>query len=401
MLHGKKILLGITGSIAAYKSAFLTRLLVKAGAEVQVIMTPSAAEFISPLTLSTLSKNKVLHSLTTKEEWNNHVMLGRWADAMLIAPASANTIAKMANGFCDNLLLAVYLSATAPVLVAPAMDEDMWKNPATRRNINTLLESGLTFLPVESGELASGLSGEGRMSEPEAIVDFLAGFLATGKALEGKKVLITAGPTYEPIDPVRFIGNWSSGKMGLAFADAMALQGAAVNLVLGPSLLSPNQPGVEVHRVKTAEEMHKVCDKEFVNTDIAILAAAVADYKPVKAADQKIKKEKGHMQLDLEKTTDILKELGKKKKKGQWLAGFALETDDEEKNALKKLKEKNLDFIILNSLNEAGAGFMHDTNKVTLYSANGERTTFPLQTKKALAHDIVQYIIKAIQKNAK
>lgn len=394
-------MLGVTGSIAAYKAAFLIRLLVKEGAEVRVIMTPAATEFVSPLTLSTLSKNKVFHSLADDEQWHNHAMLGRWADVILIAPASANTLAKMAVGLCDNLLLAVFLSATCPVLVAPAMDEDMWKHASTKRNLQNLSDTGIIFLPVESGELASGLSGEGRMAEPEAIVNFLADHLSIGDALKGKKVLITAGPTYEPIDPVRFIGNWSSGKMGIALADAMAIHGADVYLVLGPTLLSPGHNTIKLQRVKTSKEMYDACEKVFPEMDIAVMAAAVADYKPLNAADKKIKKQEGHLQLELGNTMDILKSLGEKKKDNQWLAGFALETDQEETNALRKLKEKNLDLIILNSLKDAGAGFMHDTNKVTLYSKTGERISFPLRTKKLLALDIVQYIIKAVEQKSK
>lgn len=397
MLQGKKILIGVTGSIAAYKIAFLTRLLIKAGAEVQIVMTNEAAAFITPLTLSTLSRNPVLQNLIHETEWNNHVKLGRWADVMLVAPATANTMAKMAIGICDNLLLAVYLSAACPVLIAPAMDVDMWDHPATKSNIRTLEEHGDTVLPVESGELASGLSGEGRMREPESIVEFLETFFAEKGELKGKKVLITAGPTYEPIDPVRFIGNWSSGKMGIALADEMASRGAEVHLVLGPSALSPKAPGIQLERVKTADEMYRACKEIFPTADIIIMAAAVADYKPVHAAAQKIKKKESTLILDLEKTTDILKTLGKHKKKNQYLAGFALETDHEESNALNKLREKNLDMIILNSLQDSGAGFMHDTNKATLYTANGAVESLPLKTKKALAKDIVQYIITAIQ----
>lgn len=401
MLEGKKILLGVTGGIAAYKAAALTRLLIKAGAEVQVIMTPEAAAFITPLTLSTLSKRPVLQHLVHEGRWNNHVDLGRWADILLIAPATANTLAKMTAGLCDNLLMAVYLSAACPVVAAPAMDEDMWKHTATRRNIATLEQAGNIILPVESGELASGFSGAGRMSEPATIVAFLTGFRTETRHLEGKKVLITAGPTFEPIDPVRFIGNRSSGKMGLALAEEMALQGAAVELVLGPSGLSPGHPAIRVKRVETAAEMFNACTDLFPATDIAVLAAAVADYKPAAAAPAKIKKKEEKLTLVLEKNPDILKTLGKNKRNDQFLAGFALETDHEEENALKKLREKNLDLIVLNSLREEGAGFMHDTNKATLYSARGEKLSLPLKSKKALAKDIVKYIIALLEKNNK
>lgn len=398
MLQGKKILLGVTGSIAAYKAALLTRLLVKSGAEVQVVMTAEASAFIAPLTLSTLSKHPVVQDLATDGAWNNHVHLGRWADLMLVAPATAHTLAKLAAGLSDNLLTAVYLSAACPVLVAPAMDEDMWRHQATQRNIGRLQQDGITVLPVEKGELASGLTGEGRMAEPETIVRFLESFLEGQGVLHGKQVLISAGPTYEPIDPVRFVGNWSSGKMGIALADAMAGQGAEVHLVLGPSPLLPEHPGVQVERVTTAEQMYDACTRVFPTADIAVMAAAVADYRPAEPAKQKIKKKASTLSLQLEKTTDILAVLGKQKRAGQFLAGFALETDHEKSHALKKLREKNLDLIVLNSLKEPGAGFMHDTNKVTFFGRGGDSQALPLKSKKALAEDITRYIWAALGK---
>ena len=399
MLQGKKILLGITGSIAAYKAALLTRLLVKEGADVQVIMTPAATQFIAPLTLSTLSHKRVLVELSDKEEWNNHVLLGRRADLMLIAPASANTLAKMAVGLCDNLLLAVYLSTACPVMIAPAMDEDMWRHPATGNNMQLLLQHGNILIPVESGELASGLAGEGRMSEPETIVKYVKDLLdPKQKPLAGKTVLVTAGPTYEPIDPVRFIGNFSSGKMGIALADAFAGEGAKVNLILGPSHFLPQHTGVKITRIKTAKEMLDACLGYFKSSDITVMAAAVADYRPQNPVEKKIKKKENTLEIVLEKTTDILKELGKQKKKGQFLAGFALETDHEEENAWKKLREKNLDLILLNSLNDEGAGFAQDTNKVTIFTGNGQKKQLSLKSKKEVAKDIVQFIINARSK---
>lgn len=399
MLQGKKILLGITGSIAAYKAALLIRLLIKEGAEVQVVMTPAAAAFITPLTLSTLSRRTTLTTLSDNEKWNNHVLLGRWADLMLVAPASANTLAKMAHGLCDNLLLAVYLSVACPVMIAPAMDEDMWHHPATKSNIQQLLRNGNKLIPVETGELASGLTGEGRMSEPETIVEYLKDFLNNeSKPLAGKKVLVTAGPTYEPIDPVRFIGNFSSGKMGIALADAFTAQGAQVNLILGPSYFLPKNTGISVTKIKTAREMLDACLQFFPASDITIMAAAVADYRPENPAGKKIKKQENHLEVVLEKTADVLKELGKQKKKAQFLGGFALETDHEEENALTKLKEKNLDIIMLNSLNDEGAGFMQDTNKVTIFTGDGKKKKLALKSKEEAAKDIVQFIIHALAK---
>jgi phosphopantothenoylcysteine decarboxylase/phosphopantothenate--cysteine ligase len=392
MLQGKKILLGVTGSIAAYKAALLTRLLVRAGAEVQVVMTEAATGFITPLTLSTLSKRPVLTSLQEEGQWNSHVALGRWADLMLVAPASADTLARMAAGLCDNLLLAVYLSAACPVMVAPAMDSDMWRHPATAANLRVLAERGVDAVPVGTGELASGLTGEGRMSEPEELLRRLEERLAAAGTLRGKKALVTAGPTYEPIDPVRFIGNHSSGRMGVAVADELAARGAEVCLVLGPSQVKPARSGVTVREVTTAAEMRAACLEAFPGADIAVLAAAVADFRPVSPADKKIKKNAASLTLELEKTADILAELGRQKKEGQFLAGFALETDHEKENALKKMREKNLDMIVLNSLRDEGAGFAHPTNKVTFFLADGRVEELPLQLKTGVAAQMVTLI---------
>jgi len=401
MLQGKKILLGVSGSIAAYKAAHLIRLLVKEGAQVKVVMTAAACDFITPLTLSTLSKNEVLVSINDNQSWNNHVMLGRWADVMLIAPASANTLAKMAQGLCDNLLQAVYLSATCPVCFAPAMDEDMWHHPATRNNIEKLLSYGHRQIPVESGELASGLVGEGRMAEPEHIIDFLHRHFSaprnSGQApqpLKGKLALVTAGPTVEPIDPVRFISNHSSGKMGIAIADALAAAGATVKLVLGPTRFGPTASNVETIPVKTAADMFNSCIANYPMADIVVMAAAVADYRPKVIVDKKIKKGDEGMTLELEKTHDILRTLGNNKGTDQLLVGFSLETNNEKEYALKKLHEKNLDMIVLNTLNDEGAGFNHDTNKVTLFDRNGKETAFPLKSKQEVAKDIVSAIIE-------
>ena len=392
MLKGKKILVGVTGSIAAYKMATTVRLLVKAGAEVKVIMTSSATAFISPLTLSTLSKNEVLHQLSDNSAWANHVMLGRWADVMLVAPLSCNTLSKMATGACDNLLMAVYLSATCPVIVAPAMDEDMWHHPSTRKNLATIQSYNNRVIPVNNGELASGLSGDGRMAEPEQLLQTLNDFFFQHKSLAGKKVLITAGPTYEAIDPVRFIGNASSGKMGIAIAQELQQRGAAVTLVLGPS--SQKVPaGIETIHVRSAQEMYNACVDMFEQMDWAIMSAAVADYRPVKAEDQKIKKKTDTLQLDLVKTADILKQLGTIKKPRQCLVGFALETNNEKEHALQKLSSKNADLIVLNSLNDAGAGFGYDSNKITIFDKNGGEHFFETKPKAAVAADIVNTII--------
>jgi phosphopantothenoylcysteine decarboxylase / phosphopantothenate---cysteine ligase len=394
MLKGKKILLGITGSIAAYKSIYLVRLLIKAGAEVKVVITPSAKDFVSPLTLSTLSRNLVLQDLFDEQSWSNHVMLGRWADVMIIAPLSCNTLAKMANGQCDNLLLAVYLSATCPVVVAPAMDEDMWLHAATKANLAKLESYGNKIIPVEKGDLASGLHGDGRMAEPETMLDFIQQHFFFEKQLSGKKVLVSAGPTYEPIDPVRFIGNHSSGKMGLAIAKELLYKGADVTLVMGPTSLQINEAGMKVIKVTTAEEMYNACHQEFGNMDLTVMAAAVADYSPVNVADEKIKKTGGTLTVELTKTKDILKSLGDKKSADQVLVGFALETNNEKEHAIDKLKRKNADMIVLNSLKDVGAGFGHDTNKVTILTKEGQEIEFGVKSKTTVAKDIVDTIIR-------
>ena len=394
MLKGKKILLGITGSIAAYKSAFLVRLLVKAGAEVKVIMTPSSIDFISKLTLSTLSKNKVLVDLFDEDSWANHVMLGRWADVMLIAPLSCNTLSKMANGQCDNLLLAVYLSATCPVIVAPAMDEDMWHHPSTKLNIQKLVDFRNKIIPVDKGELASGLFGDGRMAEPETIVKFIEDSLSVSKSLFGKKVMVSGGPTYEPIDPVRFIGNHSSGKMGLAIAEELYARGADVTLIMGPSSINLPENGIKSIRVNTAEEMYAACEKQFNKSDIGVMAAAVADYAPVKVAATKVKKTGDEFVIELKKTKDILKSLGQKKSSKQVLVGFALETNNEREYALGKLKNKKADMIVMNSLNDVGAGFGTDTNKITIFDKSGKEFKYELMSKKEAAKNIVDIIIQ-------
>ncbi len=395
MLTGKKILLGITGSIAAYKSAVLVRLLVKQGAEVKVIMTTAAKDFVTPLSLSTLSKNDVLADITDNDTWANHVMLGRWADIMLIAPLSCNTLAKMANGLCDNLLMAVYLSATCPVVVAPAMDEDMGHHNSTKENLKKITSFNNQIIPVEKGELASGLVGEGRMAEPENIVHWLEIFFSNKLELNGKKVLITAGPTYEAIDPVRFIGNHSSGKMGVAIAEEMKNRGANVTLVLGPSNINVSE-NIEVIKVKSANEMYEACINHFEKTDIAVMSAAVADYTPVSTASQKIKKNENTFNIELTKTKDILKSLGEKKKTKQILVGFALETNNEKEYALKKLQTKNADMIVLNSLNDAGAGFGYDTNRITIFDKHNNEYKFDTKSKKEVAKDIVNTIIKLL-----
>lgn len=394
MLAGKKILVGITGSIAAYKSVYLVRLLIKAGAEVKVIMTPSAKDFVSPLTLSTLSRNPVIIDLFDEQSWANHVMLGRWADAMLVAPLSCNTLAKMANGLCDNLLLATYLSATCPVVVAPAMDEDMWHHPSTKANLGKLESFGNHIIPVEKGDLASGLNGEGRMAEPEGIIEYITTNFFLTRPLEGKKALVTAGPTYEPIDPVRFIGNHSSGKMGIAIAKELYHRGAAVTLVMGPSQYEFSAEGIAVVRVKTADQMYKSCHESYPESDLTVMAAAVADYTPVETADQKIKKKSDSLTITLSKTKDILKSLGEKKNSKQVLVGFALETNDEKKNALEKLAKKNADMIILNSMMDAGAGFGYDTNKITIFDKSGQEFSFDTKSKTDVAKDIVDTIIR-------
>ena len=387
-------MLGISGSIAAYKAVILVRELVKAGAEVRVIMTPSAKDFVTPLTLSTLSRNSVLTDLFDEQSWSNHVMLGRWADVFLMAPLSCNSLAKMAHGICDNLLLAVYLSATCPVVVAPAMDEDMWKHPSTRSNLQRLEEFGNLVIPVGTGSLASGLTGEGRMAEPEQIMQFLEEQVFVKGALQGRKALVTAGPTYEPIDPVRFIGNHSSGKMGIALACELQKRGAEVTLVLGPVGVVPDLPGIRMICVKTAAEMYEACMEVFPEADMAIMAAAVADYTPMHTAAEKIKKSGETLPLELKKTRDILKSLGEIKTKNQVLVGFALETNEEKKHALAKLETKNADIIVLNSLRDAGAGFGKDTNKVTLFTRDGREFPFETKSKQAVAADITDTLIE-------
>lgn len=393
MLQGKKILIGITGSIAAYKLPLLVRLFVKQGAEVKVIITDAAKSFVSPLTLSTLSKNDILTGISENDSWANHVLLGRWADVMLIAPLSCNTLAKMATGICDNLLMAVYLSATCPVVVAPAMDEDMWHHPTTKSNIKVIESNNAQIIPVESGELASGLVGEGRMAEPETINRWLQQFFLVNKSFSGKKILITAGPTYEALDPVRFIGNHSTGKMGIAIANIFLQRGAAVTLVLGPSSISVS-PKINLIRVNSAEEMYNVCINTFPKMDIVVMSAAVADYTPVKVVAEKIKKTEPQFNIELKKTKDILKQLGSMKKKGQILVGFALETNNEKEYALNKLVEKNADMIVLNSLNDSGAGFGFDTNKITIFNKHQQVYHFDIKLKSAVAADIVDTILQ-------
>jgi phosphopantothenoylcysteine decarboxylase / phosphopantothenate---cysteine ligase len=393
MLQNKKILVGVTGSIAAYKTAVLTRLLVKAGAQVKVVMTDAAKDFVTPLSLSTLSKNPVLYGLTENDSWANHVMLGRWADVMLVAPLSCNTLAKMSTGLCDNLLMAVYLSATCPVVVAPAMDEDMWKHGSTKKNLDILRGFGNHIIPAEHGELASGLVGEGRMAEPETIVEWLNSFFLHQNELSGKKILITAGPTFEKIDPVRFIGNHSSGKMGIAIAEEMKSRGADVTLVLGPSGIKVNS-GIKLIPVTSAADMLHACEAEFTKADIAIMSAAVADYTPLQAAQEKIKKTEKDLTITLTKTVDILKTLGSLKTGNQVLVGFALETNNEKEYALQKLHTKNADLIVLNSLQDAGAGFGHDTNKITIFDKTGKAYPFDVKSKKEVAKDIVNTIIQ-------
>jgi len=395
MLKGKKILLGVTGSIAAYKAATLVRLLVKQGAEVKVVMSDGAQDFITPLTLSTLSKNPVYHQfvLNNQGEWTNHVDLALWADCLLIAPATANTIAKMAHGICDNLLLATYLSAKCITFIAPAMDLDMYAHGSTQNNLNTLKSYGNIVLPVANGELASGLIGAGRMIEPEEICSFLQAHLVTTQSLKNKKVLVTAGPTYESIDPVRFIGNHSSGKMGFAIAEEFARHGADVTLISGPTDLNSINPNIKRIDVTSANEMFEKTVKAFTKSDIAVMSAAVADYTPEKVSITKIKKSGDELHLKLKKTKDILAELGKHKTKKQILVGFALETNNEVANAKQKLQKKNLDFIVLNSLRSKGAGFGFDTNKITIIDKAGVQTDYKLKSKTEVAHDIVQKVI--------
>lgn len=395
MFGGKKILLGVCGSIAAYKSASLVRLLIKAGAEVQVIMTQAATGFITPLTLSTISKREVLIDFYEGEGqlWNNHVDLGLWADLMVIAPASANTMAKCSQGICDNLLTAVYLSARCPVYWAPAMDMDMYQHPSTKKNLLRFKEFGNHVIEAKYGELASGLVGTGRMAEPEEITAILENHFSINNPLTGKKAMVTAGPTFEQIDPVRFIGNYSSGKMGYAIANQLADLGASVTLVSGPTTLVLENSNIELIKVKSAEEMYKAVSKVFPSCDITIFAAAVADFTPVEKSHKKIKKTADIQEIQLTSTPDIAFEMGKLKEDHQFTVGFALETDDEEENAIKKLKKKNLDFIVLNSLNDEGAGFAHDTNRITIIDRDNNRIKFELKSKADVANDIVQYIL--------
>jgi phosphopantothenoylcysteine decarboxylase / phosphopantothenate---cysteine ligase len=405
VLEGKKIILGISGSIAAYKAVFLLRLLVKEGAEVKVVMTSSATDFVAPLTFSTLSHHPVLINFSTPDgSWNNHVELANWADLIILAPASANMIGKLALGLCDNLLLATIFSASCPVYVAPAMDREMYASDSIRKNITLLTGQKRNIIPSEDGELASGLSGEGRMAEPEHIIKFITNTLVKSLPLYGKKALVTAGPTYEAIDPVRFIGNHSSGKMGFAIAEGLAKNGAAVTLIHGPVKLSTKNSSIKTIGITSAEEMYKECLKHFPGTDIIVMSAAVADYKPATAAKEKIKKSNDPLHLDLVPNPDILSELGKRKKANQLLIGFALETNDEIKNASVKLKKKNLDAIILNSMKEKGAGPGGDTNKITIIDNSSETkgqnkiTLFELKPKDAVASDIINYIVECLKK---
>lgn len=397
MLGGKNILLGVTGGIAAYKTTFLVRLLIKAGATVKIIMTESASSFVSPLTLATLSKNPVLHDFVRREknstDWNNHVELALWADIMIIAPATAHTLSKMASGTCDNLLLATYLSAKCTVFFAPAMDLDMYRHPSTLSSFQKLRSFGNVMIPATSGELASGLHGEGRMAEPEDIVGFIADYLSQGLPLYGKKILVTAGPTYEAIDPVRFIGNHASGQMGYELAKVGASLGAEVTLITGPTAIRLQNTPIHIDRVVSAQQMYDAVHRFYTDMDIVICAAAVADYRPKVVADQKMKKNESELSIALVKTQDILLSLGQMKTK-QYLVGFALETENELENAKSKLKKKNLDAIVLNSLNDEGAGFGSATNKITFIDKNLEIKPFELKTKADVAKDIFDEILK-------
>ena len=406
MLENKKIVLGITGSIAAYKACILARLLIKKGAEVQVVMTPAAKEFITPLTLATLTQKPVVSEFFDRRDgsWHSHVNLGLWADAMLIAPASASTIGKMANGIADNMLVTTYLSMkqsptsegkdNTPVFVAPAMDLDMYAHPSTQANLQKLQSYGNHIIEPATGFLASKLEGKGRMEEPEKIVEVLEQFFAKQQKLAGKKVLITAGPTYEKIDPVRFIGNYSSGKMGFALAEVCAEQGAEVTLVSGPVMLQTKHPGIKRIDVESAQQMYEAATKHFPKADIAILCAAVADFTPKTTADKKIKRKGDNLKLELQPTKDIAAALGAVKKKKQVLVGFALETDNEQKNAKEKMERKNFDFIVLNSLQDKGAGFRVDTNKVTIIGRHNDLTAYDIKSKREVAEDIIGYVIQ-------
>ena len=399
MLQGKKILLGVTGSIAAYKSAVLCRLLIKEGCEVKVVMTNTAKNFITPLTLSTLSGNPVYFEINDESTWNNHVELGLWADLMVIAPCTATTLSKSANGLADNMLTACYLSAKCPVFFAPAMDLDMWKHPSTVNNLKKLSEFGDRIIPVGHGFLASGLYGEGRMSEPEDIIQYIVEYFREKNDLTNKKVLITAGPTYEALDPVRFIGNRSSGKMGYALADQCAERGAKVTIISGPVQIKTHSPDVDIVSVESAHQMYLAASAHYDDADIIILAAAVADYTPVNVAAKKIKKSDQQFSVELKRTIDIAADFGKKKSKTKILVGFALETDNEIQNATKKLHTKNLDIIVLNTLNDTGAGFQHDTNRITILDSRGNNETYPLKSKAEVAKDIVDYIVNFLKLN--
>lgn len=395
-MKGKHIVLGITGSIAAYKACTLIRLLIKVGAEVQVVITPSGKEFITPLTLSALTSKPVISEFFAQRDgtWHSHVDLGQWADAMIIAPATASSIGKMANGVADNMLITTYLSMKAPVFIAPAMDLDMFAHPSTRQNLDRLKAFGNIIIEPQSGELASHLIGKGRMEEPERIFETLADFFASRQRLKGKKVLITAGPTYEKIDPVRFIGNYSSGKMGYALAETCAAQGAEVTVVSGPVALTAKHPNIHIIYVESAAEMYTATTGAFPKADVGILCAAVADFTPATTATEKIKREGDTLHLDLVATRDIAAALGQAKRTDQKLIGFALETTNEKEHAKAKLAKKHLDFIVLNSLNDKGAGFAHDTNKVTIIAKNEERV-FELKTKSEVAQDIIDYLCES------
>lgn len=398
MLKGKKIVLGITGSIAAYKACYIIRGLIKKGAEVQVVITPAGKEFITPITLSALTSKPVVSEFFSQRDgtWNSHVDLGLWADAMLIAPATASTIGKMANGIADNMLITTYLSMKAPVFVAPAMDLDMFAHPSTQKNLKTLESYGNIIIEPASGELASHLVGKGRMEEPENIIARLEEFFAAKSNLSGKKILITAGPTYEKIDPVRFIGNYSSGKMGFALAEECAARGAQVELIAGPVTLSVKHPNINRIDVESAQEMYEAANSRFADCDAGILCAAVADFTPATRAEQKIKRHGDDLVLQLKPTQDIAASLGKQKKQNQALVGFALETNDEMQNAQDKLQRKNFDFIVMNSLQDKGAGFRVDTNKITIISAQGS-TPYPLKSKSEVAHDIINNLEEVLK----
>ena len=402
MILGKKIIIGITGSIAAYKSTHLVRELVKKGAEVKVVLTPSSVEFVTPLTLATLSKNKVYSDFTEDKntgEWTNHVELGLWGDLMLIAPITANTLSKLASGACDNFLLATFLSAKCPVMLAPAMDLDMYSNSATQDNLDVLRKRGITVLDSPSGELASGLSGKGRMEEPEEIANAIEDFFTLNKPLTGRKALVTAGPTYESIDPVRYIGNYSSGKMGFAIAEELSNQGAQVTLVSGPSALQTTNQKIKLIKVTSALEMMEACKNAFPAVNITVMAAAVSDYRPLVTADSKIKREiKGTFSIELIPNPDIIKTLGSTKTDSQYLLGFALETDNAKENAKNKIISKNLDAIVLNSLEDKGAGFGVDTNKISIIDSDNKITRFELKSKADVASDIVDFIITQTSK---